>query len=320
MSDNNIFGGNIIRIKYHDKEKNEFPFEDGHIICIIVGSSGSGKSTLVCQLLPKIKCRAILICSLIIDNPVYDSIQEYCKINKIRYDFASNPSEATDAIENLSEEFPDEYKIVIYDDFSQATKNQNNAYAKVINMSSMMLRNLKWHTFLITQDYINVNTLTRNNCNHLVMFKLNNKFGVHSVVKDLENLTSVDSEVFKFLYRKYLRIPHSFLFCTEKHIYLHTSGDNKRLSKVIVENDSSDGDSYDSDVNDYNDNAKMYKKYIKNIIEESDLDRYIDKIKKNDKKTSYAEMIRYIKYLSNDNNININDLIKVIGSKYGIQI
>jgi hypothetical protein len=220
------------------KHKNKF-LPQSHILCSITGSSGCGKSTFLLGVIDGIfNVSQILICSLIIGNPVYDSIQKYCERKKIDYHFSSNPIEAQNTISELVEKKKkDTWGVIIYDDFNQGkVQSAGNPYTKCTCMSACMLRNYGYHMFFITQGPTNIPTTIRNNLNMRVVYKMNNRYDIISQQEDFNKCVNIPKRVFMKLYNQISKVQFSFLMLSGNKLYIYIKDDTEIPERIHYEN------------------------------------------------------------------------------------
>jgi archaellum biogenesis ATPase FlaH len=236
-----VFGKPKISMPNFTKVENQKPLPDGAIMGLILGQSGTGKSFLLLSLIPLIgQLSQVVICSLIVGNPVYLRIAQWCKANKIDYGFASDPSTARKTIEEMiNKKKEDTYCLCIFDDFSQASASKSNEFNNVMIMTYQLLRNYGCHSITLTQDFTNVPTLCRNNCTFLVAFKAKNKFGLWSMSRDFENMTHYTSDHFMSVYRLVQTSEHGFIMVSEGKVYVYLdSGPSKTQGVQEVQFDT----------------------------------------------------------------------------------
>lgn len=234
-----MFGGRQIipPEPYKVKHKSKY-LPNSHILCSITGGTGTGKSTFLLSILDSIyNVSQILVCSLIVGNPVYDSIENYCKDNKIEYYFSANPLEAQETIgEMIEKKKKDTWGVIIFDDFNQGrVNNGSNAFTKCTVMSACMLRNYGYNMFFITQSPTNIPTLIRNNLNMRVCYKLNNQFDIKSQRQDFSTCVGINPKLFMRLYREISNVPFSFILLSNNNLYLYINGETDEPEKIKFE-------------------------------------------------------------------------------------
>lgn len=298
-----VWGSERIEVPNFDKVKNKFPLPDGHVLGIICGASGSGKSYMLLSVVPQFgKLSQVMIHSLIIGNPVYMAVEAYCKDRGIKYGFSSNPEDSKNMIEEFISEKPDNtWALNVFDDFNQGSQSRTNPYNQVQIMSYMMLRNYSCHSFCITQNYTNVNTLARNNCNMLITFHTKDKYGIWSCAKDFENLTGRTQDEFMQLYKQILPVKHSYILVSDDKVYIHIPKKTEGLEEVDF-GDSSKTDDNEEDTED--------KKLSSLVHVASD----------NPTKTNLKNLVRYIKVIANEQGVSLPKMIKHVNDVYNLDI
>jgi hypothetical protein len=236
-----IFGGRqIIPPKpMYIKHKSKF-LPRSHVLASIVGGSGSGKSTFLLSIIDSFyNLSQIMVCSLIVGNPVYDSIENYCKDTKKEYFFSSNPIEAQEIIgEMIDKKEPSKWGLIIFDDYNQGRVNSgSNAFTKCTSMSACMLRNYGYNMIFITQSAINIPTIIRNNLNMRVVYRLNNKTDIQSQRQDFSTCVGINPRLFMKLYRTISDIPYSFILLSDDNLYIYVNGESEQPEKIKFNKD-----------------------------------------------------------------------------------
>jgi len=225
-----MFGDRIILPHTKPQQHNSEYLPAGHLSFEIIGCSGCGKSHLLLDMLPQIaNLSQVIVCSLVVNNPVYDVISRWCESTEDPKEFAvfTDPETAASEIQELMEtkknEKPDTNGIVVFDDFSQQKSGRNDAYNQFTNSVCALLRNYGYHSCFITQSSTNVPTLYRNNVNVRVIFQMNDSHAIQSIRRDLVAGKLVkSSEYFDQLYEMVQSEEHAFLMVVGK-------GADKRL-------------------------------------------------------------------------------------------
>lgn len=211
-----LFGEKINTVPYGIPTKHKSPLlPDGHIACQICGLSGSGKSTLLCEIIPNLSnISHIIICSRIVECPLYDAIREYCETRDepIKYAIANDPITAKTEIQAFVQDKPKETGgVIIFDDFSDMKPSKADPYNNCVNLVSAMLRNYGFHNFFITQSPINVQTLYRTNACIKILFKINQVHAIRSICDDFTCSGLLNKQEFMGLFNVINRVEHSFL-------------------------------------------------------------------------------------------------------------
>ena len=145
---NNLWGGSRIEpIEYDKMIKNKFPLPNKYVRGCLVGTSGSGKSYLLTSLidcLPHIECA--VIASKLYNNKYHGAICSYLNDHQIPAYLVHDPYEVMEKIEYMVNNYKNE-KLIIFDDFDNKSKNKDEIYNKIKNISFSMLRNYKCHMF-----------------------------------------------------------------------------------------------------------------------------------------------------------------------------
>jgi hypothetical protein len=238
-----VFGTPKISMPNFTKVVNQKPLPDGPVMGLILGQTGTGKSFLLLSLIPLFgQLSQVVVCSLIVGNPIYLRIAQWCKANGIDYGFASDPTTARKTIEGMiAKRKEDTYCLCIFDDFSQASASKNNEYNNVMIMSYQLLRNYGCHCIAMTQDYTNIPTLCRTNMTFLVAFKAKNKYGIWSMAKDFINMTPYTSDHFMSVFRVIQTSEHGFMLVAEDKVYIYIdSGPNQTKGVQEIEFDTGD--------------------------------------------------------------------------------
>ena len=216
-------------------------FPKGHLSILVSGASGCGKSTVVCSILPNIaKLSQVIMCSGIIGNPVYDTIQDWCQANKILYTLFDEPDEAMCGIEQLNAmKEPGTYGVIIFDDFSPSKKASDDAYNVLANDVSRKLRNYGYHSIYVMQSTTSFQTIQRCNANIRIVFEMGDKHALDSLANDMvASGLFEEPDDFKRLFRCVLAEKHSFMMIisgagAQRKVYLSTPSSG-RLTEVMT--------------------------------------------------------------------------------------
>lgn len=236
--------GDRIKLSHKTPIKHNSPYlPDGHLSILILGTSGSGKSHLLLDIVPQIaNLQTIIACTLIATNPVFVSMQDWCKQKDIEFHLVSDPLTARSTIESAIDS-KDENKegLIIFDDFSSQKSSRSDPYNNVVATTSAMLRNYGFHNIFITQSSLNVPTLYRNNSNVRCVFAMNDIYSIRSIRADLVASRAIKSnEDFDSLFDLVQKNEHAYLMIISKgtkrdiFIYLPSFGENSPPRKVMM--------------------------------------------------------------------------------------
>src|SRR6056297_228767 len=188
---NNLWGGSRIEpIEYDKMIKNKFPLPNKYVRGCLVGTSGSGKSYLLTSLidcLPHIECA--VIASKLYNNKYHGAICSYLNDHQIPAYLVHDPYEVMEKIEYMVNNYKNE-KLIIFDDFDNKSKNKDEIYNKIKNISFSMLRNYKCHMFNVTQDINTLDTSLQTNLNVLGIFKVPNIYSHRTLKMIYESMTN----------------------------------------------------------------------------------------------------------------------------------
>jgi hypothetical protein len=216
-----------IEIKHGDKQKHHSDLlPDGPILGLILGRSGCGKSSLLVKLVPYIaKLGAVVICSIIPGVESHEAIRQWCAENDILFAFVDNPNEAQEVIEELTEAKEDAYGVIIMDDFNRGRKAYTCPFTQLSVMCYQMLRNKRWHSITLTQSYLNVDTLIRNNSNIRCLFGTNDIYALEAIKRDIANM-GIDIGLFNRVYNQVRAEDHAYCLITNECIKLANKANN----------------------------------------------------------------------------------------------
>lgn len=213
MIKNGVFGKEIV---YKDKEQVKHgPFlGTGCLFICIVGGTGVGKSRILLQLIPNFSksTKNIILCSLVQDNDIHDTIGKYCNGEKINYIKCIDVPTAEKAIEEVIEnEGKEGHKLIILDDFTNLKKGDDE-YNIFANKCFSLLRNYNCSVIYITQSYSSIPTKTRTNISIRIVGQCDNIYAVRGIEQDTSNLFYELPFTLMDLYRDMLDDKHKFLF------------------------------------------------------------------------------------------------------------
>lgn len=200
-------------------------FPPGHLSFVIYGISGTGKSSLACTILPHIaNLHYVVICSLVPNNTMYDSIRKWCAKTKKVFALVNEPSEAESLVEELiesraqreEETGEDVYGIIISDDFTQKA-SATDPYTRFMRVVSEKLRNERFHNLYITQQPQNLITSIRNNANVNIVFRLNNPNAVRIMSEEFVKHGLGEKEDYLRLTKLTQKFDFSYIFMVHGH-------------------------------------------------------------------------------------------------------
>lgn len=232
-----MFGGDLIVANTQKEVKNKFPLPNGFIGGVICGSSGEGKSYLVLSLISQFsKLYSVIVLTKIHGNAVYTALEGYCESKGIKYYFADSPEDGAQTIERVINEKPDDkWNLTIFDDFSNGSShNCDDKYNKLSIMTYQMLRNYGNHTLYITQSYVGVNTLVRNNMSFCVLFRMKSTPAIDRAMVDVANMTDYQPEQVKSIYNKVLQEKHAYMLVSDGRIFIYLPSRGEQLIEVNV--------------------------------------------------------------------------------------
>jgi hypothetical protein len=243
------FGTRIELIHGPQVEHHSQYYPHGHLSIGIVGASGCGKSYLLLSILPQIaKLSQVIICTRV-HTPVYDQIRKWCDAStieddddpesKIEFALFTSPIEADAGIARMTEEKPeDTYGIIIFDDFNEGTTAHNSPYMKVQNVCTMQKRNDGYHSCIVTQQYTNIGTKSRNNTNMLFAFTMHDKYALDGFSRHVFEATGIDSQDVRECFRDVTKVPHSYMLLVQEggsgHLYAKRGADSALEEVEIV--------------------------------------------------------------------------------------
>jgi ABC-type dipeptide/oligopeptide/nickel transport system ATPase component len=251
-----MFGVPGIEIVHSEQIKHISPYlPSGHIVACILGTTGCGKSYAMSQLLPGFaKVSQIIICSKVAmeANDMYRAVAAYCEKKEIEFGFFNDPANACEGIQHMCDEKPpDEWGIIIFDDFSDQKSSRSDPFNVTMNNVSAIMRNYKYHSMYITQAPTNVPTLVRNNVCVRILFHVNNKTNLRSIREDFITVGAcADEDEFDQLYKIILETSeHSYLMAvtkgSDKRLFIYTPGEKPDVPRLVVREDLGIDDNLD---------------------------------------------------------------------------
>jgi hypothetical protein len=299
-------------------------FPRGHLSIGIVGASGCGKSYLLLSIIPQIdNLTQVIVCSRV-HTPVYDQLKHWCENTKIickkkksdeeeadeddHISFAlySEPAEADEGIREMTLNKPqNSYGIIIFDDFNEGTTAHNNQYMKIQNVCTMQKRNDGYHSCIVTQQYTNIGTKSRNNTNMLFAFTMHDKYAIDGFARHVFEATGIDANDVRECFREVTKEKHSYMLLTQ----------DGGTGKLYAKRNGPDGPNALEEVEFVNTRSS-----IDEIINDSHLLSLIEtelRISKKPKSSMvHREITRirtnikqYITILAKENDIEYNDII-----------
>jgi len=230
-----IFGGDMIVANTPKEIKNKFPLPNGFVGGIICGSSGEGKSYLMLSLISQFnKLSYVIVLTKIHGNPVYTALEGYCQSKGITYAFADNPKDGAAAIEQAINDKPEgTYSLTIFDDFNNGSSHsRDDKYNKLSIMTYQLLRNYQNHTLYITQSYVGVNTLVRNNMSFCVLFRMKSTPAIDRAMIDVSNMTDYSPDEVRDIYNRVLKEKHAYMLTREGKVYIYLPSNGERLIEI----------------------------------------------------------------------------------------
>lgn len=234
------FGGKRIEIETHEQVENKTPLPKGFVGGVICGSSGEGKTYLMLSLITQFtKLSQIMVLTKIVGNPVYNAIEAYCLNNKIKYGFASEPEDAAELIESyVKEKEEGTFSLTIFDDFNNGSSHsRDDKYNKLVIMTYQLLRNYNNHCLTVTQSYVGVNTLIRNNMSFLVLFRMKSKPAIQRACTDWTNMTGKDDDKFYKIYNLVMKEKHAYLLVNDTGTYVYLPSEGEQIQKIQFNDD-----------------------------------------------------------------------------------
>lgn len=298
------------------KHKTDY-FPDGFVCIEMIGGSGCGKSSLLVKLVPLFTgLKNVLVCSRITGGDAYDvyvEIEAWCEDNDIRYDFASDPMKALEALDDIAngpKYGPEECGLVILDDFSDQKSGRNEPFNNVVAKVGAMMRNYHLNSICITQSATNVPTLFRNNANVRVIFTMNDQHAVRSITGDVTMMNVPEKEwweLFKLVQEKL----HAYLWLksggqkSEVYIYLPEFGRDAPPRPV-------EGGA-DITLDDDSRLARYVKRYKQLLTQRDALSRRQLRAVKD-------QIYDYVGYISREQRLNVDFIFEEIDRIHGIDI
>lgn len=209
----------------------------------IFGASGQGKTMLLNQIIGNIApkyLKHVIICSRITGNPIYDSIEAWCKDTDKNYKFCDDLDKSYDAIEDVINNKKDEEQfVIIMDDMNEGcVTSRTNPYAKMTNDVFTKLRNYGGHMIFLVQLYTGISTVARTNLNMICCFKMTDKYARQSLAKDFSTLIDEDDngeEIFNRLHSSISKIKHSYFIGTSDGVWLYLHNKKDSIRKLSFE-------------------------------------------------------------------------------------
>lgn len=232
-----MFGGDMIVAQTPKEVKNKFPLPNGFVGGVICGSSGEGKSYLMLSLISQFsKLYSVIVLTKIHGNAVYTALEGYCESKGINYYFVDNPEDGATTIEEVINEKPDDkWNLTIFDDFNNGSShNRDDKYNKLSIMTYQMLRNYGNHTLYITQSYVGVNTLVRNNMSFCVLFRMKSTPAIDRAMIDVSNMVDYQPEQVRNIYNKVLQEKHAYMLISDGKIFIYLPSRGEQLIEVNV--------------------------------------------------------------------------------------
>lgn len=177
------------------KHRDESILNKGSNFITIVGKSGTGKTVLLDHIVPKFKVMNIIVCSLIKDNEVHETIADWADEHDIDCCVVNTLERAVQAVDIAKAKFlaqpPEErYKyhtLLVFDDFSKFKTGRDNPLNNFAIQAYSTLRNCGFSMIFVTQDYSNIPTLVRANLSHVYMFPFTNFHGLLQLKLDINS-------------------------------------------------------------------------------------------------------------------------------------
>lgn len=213
MIKDGVFGKQIIFEDEKQVKHNDF-LGSGCLFICIVGSTGTGKTKLILNLIPNFSdtTKYIILCSLIVDNPIHDRIEKYCDLKKINYVKYTDVPTAEKSIEDIiSDTGKEGHKLIIIDDFTEYKKSDDE-YNIFATKCFSLLRNYNCSVIYITQSYSTIPTKARTNISIRIVGQCDNIYSIRGVQQDTSNLFLEQPFTLMDLYKNMLDDKHKFIF------------------------------------------------------------------------------------------------------------
>lgn len=275
-----------------------------HIIGEVIGKSGCGKTYYLTSFIPQIKVSQIGIFSSL-DIPIYNEIRHYCEDRRIDFYKGTTIEDTEQILEQMEMSKPEKtYGLIVWDDFNvDMTTSRNNKYQRIMNKVNGIYRNKHYHQITLTQSSSMVSTLSRNNCNLRVIFKMDDAYAKNIFIKDWVNITNRSEEDFHALYDAYIaKIPHSFLQIVNEKVFIYIPEQMSEMQEV----------NFGKSKNDLKDDVELNKlaaEYVKPLNKE--FDAY-------NKQKMKQKLSAYIQYTVENNNVSKDEIMKYLHDKYKI--
>lgn len=232
-----VFGTKEIMTVFEEKEvKHHVPFLKNHVSIGIFGESGCGKSRLLMKIIHWIRWESlsdVIILSMFQNVKYYSAIKAFCKANKITFKYLSDPDEVMDYIEDRVNNKPEDKNVlIINDDWTQYSTDNNNIYNRIWTHINSQLRNLGGWFVYLTQDPLNMKSKSFANMRTGIIFQVGDQFGLQLFEKNYKN--NVHRPDFKRVYRSITNNPHSWMMYSEGKVYryLHNDGKNSKFEEI----------------------------------------------------------------------------------------
>ena len=199
-------------------EDNGWPYRK-----LIIGPSGSGKTNYLLNSIQKDPyiVDEIYLCAKDLEEPKYKLLIN--KIEKAGINFNNDPTaliEHSNSMDDILSDIEDYNKrrkrkvLIIFDDMISHVMSDKKA-KKILKDLLIRCRKLNISICFLTQSYFAVPKDVRLNCNHYVLFKLNNKRELQNIA--INHLADIDYEDFIKICRDCTRKPFKFLTIDTKN-------------------------------------------------------------------------------------------------------
>ena len=199
-------------------EDNGWPYRK-----LIIGPSGSGKTNYLLNSIQKDPyiVDEIYLCAKDLEEPKYKLLIN--KIEKAGINFNNDPTaliEHSNSMDDILSDIEDYNKrrkrkvLIIFDDMISHVMSDKKA-KKILKYLLIRCRKLNISICFLTQSYFAVPKDVRLNCNHYVLFRLNNKRELQNIA--INHLADIDYEDFIKICRDCTRKPLNFLTIDTKN-------------------------------------------------------------------------------------------------------
>jgi len=194
---------NLSKNKKPKNWKQHHIHHNSHILCI--GATGTGKTNTLMNYILRSSGefkQIIIFTGSTTEEPLYKALLENNNNVEIYNDIDEMPS-----LDSFDEENMDKNKkLIIWDDFINLTPKELKKIFKYIVSS----RKYGCSNFLMSQSYTSVPKIIVRNVNYIILFKINDNISIDNIIRN-HNLTNIDKDLFKEVYRLSTQQPLDFI-------------------------------------------------------------------------------------------------------------